>query len=126
MGGKIPSELLDRLAARLFRPGLSQLHEVSPDAVFLGGVRLRLASAAAKAAEPAAAVLGSFCWRAAPLVATLCVLMLYSLWSMDGAQARQMDPAVRLLVEMTTSDDTVPERDLILDAVLRFEEPEGE
>lgn len=126
MGLKIPPELLDRLAGRLFRPGLSEVREVSPDAVFLAGLRLRLASAEGTASESATLALGRVCWRASPLLAMLCVLMLFSLWWMDSAQARQLDPAVRLLVEMTTADEPMPDRDLILDAVLRYQGEEGD
>jgi hypothetical protein len=126
MGLKIPPELLDRLTARLFRPGLSELRDGSPEAVFLAGLRLRLASARGAVSESAALAVGRVCWRASPLLAMLCVLMLFSLWWMDSAQARQLDPAVRLLVEMTTADKPVPDRDLILDAVLRYRGEEGD
>lgn len=119
MKARLDAGRLDRLARLLFQPGMSELPELEPDSMFLARLRRRLDLADLERSREGES-LGTLSWKLSPLVAALCLLMLISFWWTAATRGWQPDPVEVLLWESTTSAESLPDRNLILDAVLNY------
>lgn len=120
MAGKIDGEMLEKLARRLFEPGLTEVPEPIRDRVFLARLRIRSGDVVLVGEGNLLENLGGLSWRLAPAAASLCLIMLLTLWWSAETRGWQPDPAEVLLWESAVSPEQAPELPAVLDAVLRY------
>lgn len=119
MKRRLDSDEFERLARRLFRLESLSAEEESPDAVFLAGFRDKLRRH--RAMKVVSFTVGQLGWRASPLLAPVCILLLVVLRSFVGTTpqiAPQIAPSEELVQTVTTEEEAQLTNNEVLQAIL--------
>ncbi|MFZ0427394.1 MAG: hypothetical protein WAO20_04705 [Acidobacteriota bacterium] len=116
MKRRLNPDEFERLARGMFRLEPWDASDESPDAVFLAGFRAKLRRH--RAVQAVTFTVGQLGWRASPLLAPTCILLLILLRSFVTTTAPQIGLSEELTQTVTTQEEAQLSNNEVLEAIL--------